>query len=71
MVNRWPFKTKYRLGHPEKYSYLLSKKLFIGLKYPKIHFLHFEKNFTVVNHEFGGTHRRCTTGVMQTYSQTA
>ena len=29
----WP---KYRLGHPEKHLFLLSKNIFTGSKYPKI-----------------------------------
>ena len=30
------FSPKYLLGHPEHYSFLLSKKMFSGSKYPKI-----------------------------------
>ena len=44
-----PFWPKYRLGHPENYLFLLSKKSFIGSKYPKINLFHFEKNFTVMD----------------------
>ena len=28
-------KPKYQLGHPENYFFLLSKKIFLGAKYPK------------------------------------
>ena len=38
-IGRWsvlPFWPKYRLGHPENYLFSLSKKLFLGSKYPKI-----------------------------------
>ena len=45
-----PFQPKYRLGHPENYLFLLSKKLFIGSKYPKINLFNFEKNFTAHQH---------------------
>ena len=41
-----PFQPKYRLGHPENYLFVLSKKIFTGSKYPKINLFNFEKNFT-------------------------
>ena len=41
-----PLQPKHRLGHPENHLFLLSKKLFIGSKYPKNKLFNFEKNFT-------------------------
>ena len=40
------FQPKYRLGHPENYLFLLSGKIFLGSKYPKIIQFNFEKKFT-------------------------
>ena len=40
------FEPKHRLGHPNKYLFLLSKNLFTGSKYPRINWFNFEKNFT-------------------------
>ena len=41
-----PFQPKYRLGHPEIFLFLLSKKVLTGSKYPKNRLFSFEKNFT-------------------------
>ena len=41
------FSPKYRLGHPENYLCLLSKKIFSGSKYPKNILFNFEKGSTV------------------------
>ena len=40
------YKTKYRLGHPQNYLFLLSKKIFSGSKYPKKTSFHFENRST-------------------------
>ena len=40
------FQPKYRLGHPENYLFLLSKRVLLGSKYPKKYFINFENNFT-------------------------
>ena len=40
------FQPKYRLGHPENYLFLLSKKIFTGSKYPKNKLIKFEKRNT-------------------------
>ena len=34
------------LRSPQKFSILLSKKLFVGSNYPKLKYINFEKNFT-------------------------
>ena len=40
------FKPKYRLGHPENYLFLLSKKIFSGSKHPKNKLFDFENRST-------------------------
>ena len=43
------FQPKYRLGHPENYLFLLSKKVFTGSKYAKNKLINFEKRNTAIH----------------------